>query len=395
MITDDQFINYYECILNAINADRIDSKAGMPISELAEHLMAIHETEALNNFIKEHLDADDFKRVRNAVYQREYHKKHTPYNFKVTDKDTIKALQSLKGELGNPSNEEMINQLIKNYQKTKDSAPVPPIESKPPIKIVTKHVSGTTETTNETQLSAENISQLTELAQKNDTDSNTLLGILLENEASNIDALEYMDKPSHREDQLRRYFKGDMRKLELAIAESFCDVDSKSDISAISHAINKLVKKIAHDRSITQYNKSAQIIETDKVKVDKNKYYYYGSLLAKCVSVWLNTQEIYFEPGMYHHEHAVMFIGMPYNAQLSKMLFDYLYQLFSEIREQHHKSLHHRLTPRNKTLRCNQFMYSFAKQLEYLDAYIGMGTETDHKALCDYEDKHYRFLNRF
>ncbi|MDA0911129.1 MAG: hypothetical protein O2809_06195 [Proteobacteria bacterium] len=113
-IKDSQFKTYRSCLINAITADKIESKRFEKKIKMLSDLEQIDNTVDLRAFIEIHLDEISYKKLRNATYQRKFSEENDLAIIKIK-RDVFDGLQEISELLGDVGHEKVINHLMKLY----------------------------------------------------------------------------------------------------------------------------------------------------------------------------------------------------------------------------------------------------------------------------------------
>lgn len=173
--------------------------------------------------------------------------------------------------------------------------------------------------------------------------------------------------------------------------KAFQPIGLKNELDEIGEAIEMLYKTLLKKRLLFTKVDSALITESRSIEVAYIHYYYFASVLAKCVTRWFGTVKIY----LYYSflpETKLFFVGMPHNVEASLVVFEFLYRLFCKLKMDHKKLLGKRFKKSNLEKYSHEYVYQLALQLEYVQAWIGQ--EGDSAKLWRYVEKRYPFALR-
>ena len=117
-IKDSQFENYKSCLINAITADKIQSKLNESKINMLSSLEKIDQVLDLSDYINLHLEPTSMKKLRNAVYQRKFSDNNDLVVIKL-ERSIFEELQSIAFSMGDANYDQVIKHLIELYDDSK------------------------------------------------------------------------------------------------------------------------------------------------------------------------------------------------------------------------------------------------------------------------------------
>lgn len=169
-------------------------------------------------------------------------------------------------------------------------------------------------------------------------------------------------------------------------------LNHNSESYTIRESIENLYQDLLHQKLLFVNTREGCIVESKRLKTAHVDYYWYAGVLAKRISMWFGTLDIYLWHEMFHPFSEVLFVGMPTNVEVCYQVFLHLYQLFKKTKATYKKNAGNWGTKKEMGDEANNYMSKFAQELDHTHAYI----ENDDydKLLYDYANKNFAYTMR-
>jgi hypothetical protein len=215
----------------------------------------------------------------------------------------------------------------------------------------------------------------------------SILTYLIDQEEERLLLLKDTEEPSTHDGQ--RSCK--IKEITELCTVAFNQINHESEMFQVISAVEDLYKDLLKKGILSAKVDPTSIMDSRRIDVPQENYYYFGGALAKYVSRWFGTFDLYMNL-KFCPEERVMFFGMPNNVNASAVVFELLYRLFCQTKTDYKRAIGTKAKTSEKNNLTNLHLSRLSEQLEYVKAYIG--DQADFKHLCQYGDKKYAYAMR-
>jgi len=219
------------------------------------------------------------------------------------------------------------------------------------------------------------------------TTPESIVTYLIEQEAERLLLLHDAEEDSDH--KIQRYSK--LKEITELCTASLGNLNHGSEMIQVIHAMEELIKTLLNKEMLATKVDPLSIIDSRRIDVTQQNYYYFAGTLAKYTSSWFGTFDLYMNVG-FCPEQTVMFIGMPNNVNVSAVVFELLYRLFCQIKSNYKNTFGPKVKGSEKKILTDKHLSRLSQQLEHVKAWIG--DEQDFKHLCAYATDHYSYALR-
>jgi hypothetical protein len=232
---------------------------------------------------------------------------------------------------------------------------------------------------------------LLKLSKRSNCSIESLVKRFAEEERERLEILDYSRQNASKDCKLVDKNKN---KIALLLNKSFNEcIQNEINFYDLGNSIVKCYEILLDERVISAKIVKDQLLEGNRVKISKDEYYYYGGSIAKYMTLWFGTYELYFRDSFYHHEDAVSFLGMPGNVEVSERLFILLCNIVAAEKDKYKNTLSKRMSPAKRKKMANDYSYNLVSEFEHIR--MGIGDSDDFGILFDYAENKYPMLIRY
>lgn len=233
-----------------------------------------------------------------------------------------------------------------------------------------------------TWLTPENHAKLCQLAKLNSMSTDDYLaGLLAENEKRH-ELLEYANEKGVFDANLP-----EVHEINQVINDELQHLQPESEVYQYQQTIEQMYHRLLSERLISTKVTKGRIAESERLKIPRVAYYWYGGSIAKACARWFNTDKVYLWHELYYSESEVIFVGSSENVVVSYQVCSRLCQLFKKAKSNYKKSIGDWGTNKEREDEANDRMNLFARGVA--EASCGYHDEDCFSEIYDYiEDKY-------
>jgi len=216
-----------------------------------------------------------------------------------------------------------------------------------------------------------------------------IITYLIEQEAERLRLLHLHDAEEYSDNKIQRHSK--LKEITELCTASLGNLNHESEMIQVIRALEDLSKVLLTKKMLSTKVDPLSIIDSRRIDVTQPNYYYFAGTLAKYISGWFGTFDLYLNVGIFPDQ-TVMFIGMPNNVNVSAAVFELLYRLFCQIKSTYKNTFGPKVKGSEKKILTDMHLSRLSQQLEHVRAWIR--DEQDFKHLCDYATGRYSYALR-
>ena len=183
-----------------------------------------------------------------------------------------------------------------------------------------------------------------------------------------------------------------VHEITQVINEELNLLEPTSEVDEFREALEQLYERLLREKRINTKANPNRIGESQRLKIPRVAYYWYGGTLAKACGRWFHTENVYLWDELFHTDSEVLFVGSPENVVVSYQVCYRLCQLFKKSKSLYKKQAGSWGSKQDVEDEANDYISMFARGVNEADC--GWLDEDDYGVLFDYIEKHYRYTLR-
>lgn len=184
-----------------------------------------------------------------------------------------------------------------------------------------------------------------------------------------------------------------VQRISSIINDHLKELTPLSEINEFQRVVENIHHDFLQQSLITASVDPDGIAESQRLKIPRVAYYWYGGIVAKLCGQIFGTYSVYLWHEILATESEVIFIGMPHNVVASFHLCSRLCQMLKRTKIEYKKSEGKFGSANDREESANHYMYNFAQGVAGADAYLEV-IEEDFYHFYDYADERYAYAHR-
>lgn len=172
----------------------------------------------------------------------------------------------------------------------------------------------------------------------------------------------------------------------------FSIISHTSEIYEYHAVFDELVNELLEKKLLNLRVPENSVAESQRLKIPRIAYYWYGGIIAGRIAQILGTWEVYLWHKILATESEVIFLGSPNNVVASYLICDRIYKLLKKTKSAYKKDQGNWGNKREIEDAANDYIYHFAQGVMEVDSYIY--DEDSQLRLIEYATEKYRYAMR-
>ncbi len=180
-----------------------------------------------------------------------------------------------------------------------------------------------------------------------------------------------------------------VQALSQEIGHGLGKLDKTCEMADVQQALNKLLVTLMDKQWIDLSLRGQVVAESERLKIPRQTYYWYGGVVADRVGKMFGALEVYLWRDWLYPNSEVLYVGSARNVVASYLICQRLCQLFKQIKTEYKKSLGQSGTPRDRESMANDYIYRFISGI--FESVRMIYDESSQMALFEYAEKKYPY----
>lgn len=235
-------------------------------------------------------------------------------------------------------------------------------------------------------LSAGSLDKLRQGAKLNGLSSEAYLHHLLDDDLERLRLLSYC------QDRVIDANLPVVHEINQVINEELQHLLPTSEVHEFHGALEQLYNRLLDEKHIKTKLTKNRVAESQRLKIPRVAYFYYGATLSHACARWFHTTDVYLWHEMFSSESEVLFVGSPENVVVSYQVCFRLCQLFKKAKSQKKAQMGNWGSRKDMDEEANDYINLFARDVEKADC--GYPDEETYEFLYHYVADNYHYTLR-